>query len=395
MVPLPGESDKKRELGETLKEEPFDRWFWALFLFFVFIFLGSLIGYVWLHLIFKEGASIYPKTEAAQRRVLGEIQKAEDLLASSGGLSSDASSNNQLPRSVAVPDNSSKLEKLVALRTSLDVIEDEIRDIPWIDPDALVFQNLKRSIESRESSFSEEQIRREFEGLAREVQKGGDIYFWNIGSWRWVEYFFWALFGTLIYLLGTLASNQRKKNKEPFSKYVSWYIVNLFRSPFIVLILLMGLSSIEIQVIGVKFTLNSAPIELMIFLSATLSVFSRTAKEQLVILVEKVFPEAWDRSEGHISIQPNRIDVPYGGRYQFKTEQQIDTTWSIEKSEFEGSHGTIDPRHGLYVAPDSKEARQIHHVIIKAVADRYPKHFDTALITLTNGKSSTQVDREN
>lgn len=393
---------KNLEQKNSGKDGDKDIWFVALFVFLGLVFIGSASLYAWLHFRFRESASVYPLTEAAQTRVLGKIQAIEDTLGSPGILD-DGIDNSLEDQSGISPGTIS------VIKGNLDEIEENIRFIPWIATDSVALVNLQRFIEAEEQPFDRGQLQSILSDLRTEVHKGGDIYFWSIGYWRLLEYFFWGLFGTLIYLLQNLSSNRRRYDvkKEPFKKYWHWYIQNLLRGPFIVFVLLMGLSTIEIQLVGVRFGLNSSPIELVIFLSAALGAYSRTAKEQFSILVEKIFPEAWARSEGrftigHKIVRPEDVEdfgepLPYGNTViQFMTEpENVDVTWSIEGANEDNKLGHIGSRDGLYHAPSSNQEEDLKTkmVTIKAESDRRPGYSNTISFVL-EVRPATNSSRE-
>lgn len=120
--------------------------------------------------------------------------------------------------------------------------------------------------------------------------------FWSEGVDRWIEVAFWSLFGTLVFLLSEMKYWSCRKRCN-YTKYTLWYLVNLLRGPFISMLILFGLSSIAITIVGFELDVNNAPIEALIFLAAVLGFYSRTATKVLDQVVSQVFEAAWGESK--------------------------------------------------------------------------------------------------
>lgn len=133
------------------------------------------------------------------------------------------------------------------------------------------------------------------------IQIGSGSYFWTGSLDRWIELAFWAFFGNLVFLMNEIKNEmetyfpQIRKKKEGFIKPTPWYVVYFFRGPFIALVILVALSSISFEVIGVSLDLKTAPIEVSIVLSAILGYYSRVAAAQLEIIATKLLGAAWNK----------------------------------------------------------------------------------------------------
>lgn len=100
----------------------------------------------------------------------------------------------------------------------------------------------------------------------------------------------------------------QSRKKHDYTKYTFWYVANLFRGPFISMLILFGLSSVAITIVGFELDVNNAPIEAVIFLAAVLGFYSRTATKVLDQVVQGIFGTAWGESKTGApdTSQPNK-----------------------------------------------------------------------------------------
>ena len=115
-------------------------------------------------------------------------------------------------------------------------------------------------------------------------------YFWDAPPLLWVEILFWAWVGTILYLLSEIYSHYPDEENQKFMDKTSWYIITLLRGTFIVFILLLGLTRLQL---GDFLNFETVSVEVYIFLAGTLGYFNRVAKEQLKLLMKNLFPDAW------------------------------------------------------------------------------------------------------
>lgn len=137
-----------------------------------------------------------------------------------------------------------------------------------------------------------------FDQLENIVKVGSGSYFWSGSLDRWIELLFWTIVGTLVFLLSEIKkySSQPYKKYRDFIRYTPWYIVNLFRGPFIAMVIMLALLSLSFDAIGISVDLKSAPIEVLIVTAAILGYYSRIADKELDIITGTLFKAAWDKA---------------------------------------------------------------------------------------------------
>lgn len=140
-------------------------------------------------------------------------------------------------------------EELAKLKT-------ELTETPGIDED-----KAKRLIEKMEKEIKEDEpdsgvLRAHLEHLKDEISKGG--YFWFTGGLKWLELFFWAIFGTFFYALMEIQRQLRLQGK--FRRQTAGYISMTLRGPFVALLLIFALSTIKLHIVNVGIDLTTAPI---------------------------------------------------------------------------------------------------------------------------------------
>jgi len=215
--------------------------------------------------------------------------------------------------------------------------------------------------------------------LQDEIRPTQNYFFWSSGYWRWAELTFWSFFGTLLYLLVEVYTNYppEENKKKSFLAYTPWYLITAIKGPFIALAVMFGLMTVSIQVSTISLSLDKARIELLIFLALILGYYNRVAKEQLDILVEKIFPNAWKRATApSITLRTNEKEVTLGGKIKFEIEPDQNVTWELEPDEA----GSIK-QDGTYTAPDDEKYIGTM-VTIKATSVRDPGRSATETITI-------------
>lgn len=244
--------------------------FYGLFIGFIAILTASAFAYGLLHYNDK----VSPEERIALASIQKEIEKIQGVLKASGETNSSSNSS---------------------ISSSIEVIRREIDKAP---PSQI--PDLAKQLENLEKNGQEKSIEesnKTLDELTKATLYTRNPYFWDTGYQRLLEYFFWGLFGTLIYLLNDLVDFRKKDDRESFYVILPWYIFTLIRGPFTVLVVMMGLNAIQFGVTGLEVGLNLAPIEIIIVLSASLGFYHRIAKDQLGTLVKGFFPDAWAKAD--------------------------------------------------------------------------------------------------
>jgi len=140
-------------------------------------------------------------------------------------------------------------------------------------------------------------LSRLFGQIEDRIEAGSGTFFWSGSADRWIELAFFTVIGTLAFLLNEIKTyfSQPYLNKRNFIIYTPWYAVNFIRGPFIALVILLALTSISFEAIGITVDIKSAQFEYLILLAAVLGYKSRVADNQLDILTEKLLPDAWKK----------------------------------------------------------------------------------------------------
>ncbi len=113
---------------------------------------------------------------------------------------------------------------------------------------------------------------------------------------------------------------------------VPWYIVSLFRGPFIALVILFALSGISLEIVGVNLNVKQAPIEALIFLAAILGFYSRVAEKQLDAIVARIFQDAWRKAfptAAPWAIQPDQATLGPGESQPFSVWPERAVRWRL------------------------------------------------------------------
>lgn len=276
-----------------------------------------------------------------------------------------------------------QLAELKTFTAALVPSEAEMARSGGIDTDRVNSLIEKMEKESIKTEPNTEALQIYLENLKNEVVRGKttESYFWSSGWLKWLEVFFWSIFGTLVYVLWEVQTWLKEEPVGEFRKQTGWYLSTTIRGPFIALLLIFALSSIKLEVASIGIDLTTAPIFGWIFIAGVLGLYSRMAYKELCIIVKAVFPKAWTLAYSGFSIAPSKTEVPFGGILQFKIDPKRDVTWDIFPKDF----GSIDSA-GSYKAPKKKEepkgAVAGALVIVRATLKAEPSMVETAEITL-------------
>ncbi len=216
-------------------------------------------------------------------------------------------------------------------------------------------------------------------------------YFWETGSLRWLELFFWAIFGTLFYALTEIQRQVRVRGE--FRRRTAGYISMTLRGPFVALLLLFALSTIKLEVVNIGINLEKAPIYVWIFLAGVLGLFSRVAWRQLELIVKSIFPSAWASTHARFRIIPPTANVAFGKTLPFQPDPKQDVRWDI----WPDNLGSIDSA-GKYTAPkrpgEPPGAVVGAQVTVRAILKEEPSIVETAKVTLYEEKFEVEGDAE-
>lgn len=179
-------------------------------------------------------------------------------------------------------------------------------------------------------------------------------FFWPAAPDRWIEAAFWGMFGTLAFLLSEIKrycslpyAAQPGKGKRNFRLFTPWYLVHVVRGPFIALIVLLALSSISLEIVGLTLDLKVAPVEATVVLAFVLGFYSREAEKQLDIIVEKLLGEAWrraGRTRRSLAIEQGNVTLKPGESKTFTVKPDQEVRWFLE--------GPGKLEDGKYSAPE-------------------------------------------
>ncbi|MGK7933863.1 MAG: hypothetical protein AB4041_20875 [Microcystaceae cyanobacterium] len=171
------------------------------------------------------------------------------------------------------------------------------------------------------------------------IQDTTSYYFWENPPLLWLEITFWGFVGTTLYLLSEIYTHYKsKEDEQKFIELTPWYFINLIRGTFIVFIVLLGLSTVQIG-IGEAVNLSKAPATFYVFLAAVLGYFNRMAKEQLKLIVKGVFPDAWNLANPDdltakgidpnvLTIIPSESSLTFGESVSLKIKSGKTVNWS-------------------------------------------------------------------
>ncbi len=372
------------------------------------ILLGLLLitvaVYLGLHFVVPSGGPLLPDTRARDdalaviaqaKELLTDKVTADDITAAFNDLRATAGS--QLGEKLTDADSKAldeafakAADSLVQVRSSQreSIVTEIVKDlrvsvalVPWVNTREITepnFDAIEMELARNEPDWA--RIRQLLERIGEEVQRNGDRGFWTAGGWRWLELGFWGVIGTLVFLLSEIRRWYDRIGESgcSFIKFTPWYVINLVRGPIVATLILVALTSIEGQVLGVSVSFTEAPFTLLVFLAGVLGYFSREARDQLEILVERAFPEAWARTRGGLSVLPKTLSLALGEAKRFTVEPDQDVVWSHTPAE----KGTMSA-DGTFTAPADQQFKG-DRIKILATSVRDPDRYAGATVTLTS-----------
>lgn len=372
------------------------------------VFLGlliiSVIVYLCLHWAIPAGGPLFPDakardealaaiaqamelftdrvTEAEAREALHDIHTViTGTIAAQLTVTETRSLDDAFAEAIQTLAESARSREKARVEALALELEMAVSKIPWVDAKGVTnpsIAQIREEIAKEDPDWGG--LRLLFVRVDEEVRRKGDRGFWSTGSWRWVDLAFWSLFGTLIFLLSELHTWYPKGTPgRAFIDYTPWYFSSLVRGPTIALLILFFITSVQAEVLGVNIAFADAPFQLLMFLAGVLGYFSRQARDQLEILVEKIFSEAWKRAKGlptKMEIQPSSLTLLLGGKAKFKVEPDQDVIWRHEPKQL----GVLGERGDFTASTDASHAGE--QVTIRAISARDDKEFATAKITL-------------
>jgi hypothetical protein len=368
------------------------------------LLLITVVTYLGLHFVIPSGGPLLPDTKARDDALAAIAQAKELLTAKVSDEDINAAFNDlrvvvagELGEKLTEADNQALDEAfakgadgLVQARKSqqdsvarelLKGLTEAVALIPWVNAEGVIEPNLAAiDVELNSTEPEWARIRQLLERIREEVQRNGDRGFWTAGWWRWLELGFWGVFGTLVFLLSEIRRWYDKIGEAgcSFVKFTPWYIINLVRGPIIAMLILVFLTSVQGQVLGVSISFTEAPFTLLIFLAGVLGYFSRQARDQLEILVEQAFPKAWARTRGGLSVLPQTVSLALGEEKKFTVEPDQDVLWSHSPAE----KGTMSA-DGTFKAPTDQQFKG-DKVEILATSVRDRERHAGAMVTLTS-----------
>ena len=272
-------------------------------------------------------------------------------------------------------------KQLKEVKEELSELRTEVTKIPGIDEERVttLINKIEKEIDEVKSNFGVLKVY--LEDLKDEIAKGKIVggYFWSTGWLKWLELFFWALFGTLFYALMVIQRELRLQGE--FRKRTAGYISMTLRGPFVTLLLLFALSTIKLGAVKVDIDLAETPIYVWIFLAGVLGYFSRVAYRQLELIVKDIFPRAWASVRRPFDIVPRTANVAFGKTLPFRLEPKQDVRWDI----WPDNLGSIDST-GKYTAPkkpgEPAGAVVGAQVTVRATLKEEPSIVEMAKVTL-------------
>ena len=189
-------------------------------------------------------------------------------------------------------------------------------------------------------------------------------FFWRNPPLLWVEIAFWGWVGTILYLLSEIYTYYKADpEQQKFIELTPWYFITLLRGTFVVFMILLGTTTINVG-FGQAVNFSEAPATLYVFLAGVLGYFNRMAKEQLIIIVQAVFSEAWKRANPDeitaaptsLKITSDKTELNYEGTATIKVESGQSVDWSTTPPNL----GSFNPSQGgetVYKAPTEADAK--------------------------------------
>jgi hypothetical protein len=242
-------------------------------------------------------------------------------------------------------------------------------------------------------------------------------FFWTTRPLLLIEFAFWGWIGTILYLLSEIYTYYQKDvDEQNFIKMTPWYVITLFRGTFVVFIIMLGATTVQIG-LGTSLSLGTAPIQLLVFASGVLGYYNRVAKEQLELIVKGVFNQAWKLANPNdptnddqivqsdptiqptipasleLKIGPSSIELGYGKEHLFKVESDEEVTWTSEPAI--GIFNQTNGKETTFTAPTVKEADGVTKITVIATALKDSNRSAEAVINLLDGGNPEDLDNEN
>jgi hypothetical protein len=193
----------------------------------------------------------------------------------------------------------------------------------------------------------------EIEEILSEVIKHQSL-LWSDNR-KWLEVIFWSFFATLLYVIGQTSDYYIKTgNKSQADLYLErrkpQYYLLLLRSPFLALVILFLLNSsgIGFSIAGATLAFDALAPEALASIAFLLGFFNTIEIAELEILVKAIFPDAYKKIVRKIDIDPYESKVEYGKCCQFVAIPDVKVKWSILSKP---PVGIIDIATGMYIAP--------------------------------------------
>ncbi|MGL4758559.1 MAG: hypothetical protein ACRCXZ_04435 [Patescibacteria group bacterium] len=273
----------------------------------------------------------------------------------------------------------------------------------------LVIELEKLSKENGDNNIDSQQLQKYtplLELAENEYIKSQDnnSFFWSTKPLLWIEIAFWAWVGTIFYLLSEIHTYYKEDdlNKQNFIKMTPWYFITLFRGTFVVFIIMLCATTIQIG-LGTSLSLGTAPIQLLVFASGVLGYYNRVAKEQLELIVKGVFNQAWKLANPNdstndqippssleLKIEPALINLTHEQSQLFKAESDEEVTWTREPE-----IGTFNPTTGketTFTAPTVQEANGETKITVIVTSPKDSSRKAEAMINLANLDIKNQPD---
>jgi hypothetical protein len=219
------------------------------------------------------------------------------------------------------------------------------------------------------------------------INQENNSFFWQDKPWLWLEIAFWGWIGTIFYLLSEFYTYYQKDEQEQrFRDLTPWYFITLFRGTFVVFLILLGTTSINLNFgTATSLDFSQIPVEAYVFLSGVLGYFNRTAKEQLKFMVIAIFPGAWSAAN-KLLISPCSKDLEYGKHTKFSINSLAPVEWSVHPEE----SGEIIPQKGFevsYIPSQEVQETKIQQVTIVASLISNPHQTAVAIVTFKSNNS--------
>ena len=323
-----------------------------LFYYFSFLMFVAISSYLVLHHFIRldNNLVIIPRDYQKIARQLG---KAQTLL-----------ETNIASTEVMIYDE----QQILTLRTIADDLKNQLitMNLTNADIDSIL---VTLTIELSHDRVNKRATFLLFDQLEQGIRFKPAMYFWDTSFWRWIELAYWSLFGVILYIMTEIYTYY------PYGAYIEktpWYFVTAIRGPIISLLISFFLTSVEAGISGIEIGFNKARIELLIFIAAVLGFFSRVAREQLNILVEKVFTEAWARSgvsqsgKNDFNIMVPKNVVKPGEQIGLTVTPSVEVRWFILPS----NKGEISLFSGEYTAPTAEQFHNFEDDKVTIVAQR-------------------------